>query len=95
MCHADVDAYTHRWVDVEKSPLPDFSIYKQCRDFDAVLKYRDDQHVDYQSFRKPVNVVPEKAPADFKDLFHQWRYVHNDVEFYEQAPREQGSSRPG
>ena len=84
--------YTHRWVDVQKSPLPDFSIYKQCRDFEAILQYRDAHDVDYAEIRKPVDVVPERAPPEFKDLFGQWRYVHNDVDGYEQAEEEERGS---
>ncbi|MCJ1386596.1 hypothetical protein MMC17_009722 [Xylographa soralifera] len=77
MCHADVEVYTWRWVDVQKHPLPDFSINKQCRDFNAVLNYQDQHDWDFDAARRPLDVEPAKAPQDFLDLFEKWDYKGN------------------
>lgn len=45
MCNADVGVITHNWLHDERyyapktRPFPDFSVAKQCRDFDAVMKW--------------------------------------------------------
>ena len=46
MCHADVDVIAHHWVHYRErpsrpaaEPLADFSIVKQCRDFDSLLAW--------------------------------------------------------
>ena len=77
MCHADVEVYTWRWVDVQKHPLPDFHVNKQCRSFDAVLQYRDEHDWDFDAVKMPVDATPAKAPPDFLDLFEKWDYVGN------------------
>ena len=62
---------------MQKHPLPDFSINKQCRDFDAVLNYRDQNDWDFSAARRPPDVKPAKAPPDFLDLFEKWDYEGN------------------
>ena len=79
MCQASVDVVTHRWVDVQKHPIPDFSVRKTCRDFEAVLAYVEARSVEFMSVRRPLDAWVEVAPDEFRDLFFQWEYVANDV----------------
>ncbi|MCJ1431349.1 hypothetical protein MMC27_000700 [Xylographa pallens] len=79
MCQASVDVVTHRWVDVQKHPIPDFSVRKTCRDFEAVLEYVEKRSVEFMSVRRPLDAWVEVAPDEFRDLFFQWEYVANDV----------------
>lgn len=81
MCSASVDLITHRWLDVQQHPFPDFNINKKCRNFEDVLEWQERHVVDdapYHKLRRPVEDAPVSTSDDFKDLFHQWNYVHND-----------------
>ncbi|MCJ1376916.1 hypothetical protein MMC17_000006 [Xylographa soralifera] len=79
MCQASVDVVTHRWVDVQKHPIPDFSVRKVCRDFEAVLQHVEERSVEFMSIRRPLDAWVETAPDVFRDLFFQWEYEANDV----------------
>ena len=79
MCHADAEVYTWRWVDVQRHPLPDFTINKKCRDFGALMKYRDEHYWDFDPVKMPPDVEPFKAPPEFLDLFQKWNYSENRV----------------
>ena len=80
MCEASVDAITHRWVDVQKHPIPDFSVNKVCRDFEAVLDYVEAKSVDFMGIRRPVDAPVVVASQEFRELFFQTEYAANDVE---------------
>ncbi|KAI0102115.1 hypothetical protein GGR51DRAFT_574256 [Nemania sp. FL0031] len=41
MCHADVEVITHEWNEEQPWPFPDFGTVKQCRDFDALLRWAE------------------------------------------------------
>jgi hypothetical protein len=51
MCHADLDIITHNWVhndhisDPKERPFPDFNMVKQCRDFNATLRWAKDNAI--------------------------------------------------
>ena len=56
MCHADADLITYRWTDTQPVPAPDMSLNRKCRNFDDLLKYRDEHKVDidtYDAMEKP------------------------------------------
>ncbi|KAH0172975.1 hypothetical protein KCU67_g1499, partial [Aureobasidium melanogenum] len=41
MCHADTDIIPHRWVEANRHPMAQFSITKQCKQFDQLLELND------------------------------------------------------
>lgn len=41
MCHADTEVVTHVWREGNPVPWPDFGVQKQCRDFEALISFRD------------------------------------------------------
>jgi hypothetical protein len=81
MCSASVDVITHRWLDVQKHPFPDFNIQKKCRNFEDVLAWQEKNVVDdepYHMLRRPADMKPVITSDEFKDIFHQWNYADND-----------------
>jgi hypothetical protein len=50
------------WVDVGDEPYPDFSIDRQCRDFDSILQWQEENSIPMSQFRdvikKPQGVAP-------------------------------------
>jgi hypothetical protein len=53
--------YTHTWLDAQKAAFPDFSMNHKCRDFDAVLRWHDDNSVPLEKFgaiRRPEDFEP-------------------------------------
>ena len=53
-------------------PLPDFSVSHQCRDFDALVRYRDDNAVDLNKWlgmKKPEGVRQVPAPRQYYQIF--------------------------
>ena len=74
MCKADVDIVTHRWLDVRLHPFPDFNIQKKCRDFETILRWQEENVVEFDemmAFRKPREVVPVRTDSEFQRLFSQ------------------------
>ena len=57
ICHADADLITYNWMDTQEHAYPDFSVVKQCRDFEALVRWRDEHRVDREKYlsvvRKP------------------------------------------
>ncbi|EPE07010.1 hypothetical protein F503_03437 [Ophiostoma piceae UAMH 11346] len=45
MCHGDVGVYTHVWREGNPVPWPDFGINRQCRDYNALMEFRDKHDV--------------------------------------------------
>ncbi len=51
ICHADADIITHNWIHNERikepktRPFPDFKVIKQCRDFDGLLGWANEDGV--------------------------------------------------
>ncbi|KAL9611120.1 MAG: hypothetical protein Q9167_004224 [Letrouitia subvulpina] len=73
MCHADLSTITHNWVQGQIHPFPDFGINKKCRDFEAVLEYQTENHVDFETYkwlRRPEGTKELEMTAEFLDI---WR----------------------
>jgi hypothetical protein len=69
MCNANIDIYTHQWNDGVPSPFADFNIDHQCRDFDAILQWQEENSVDQHRFvdlRRPQDAVEHKMSHDFR-----------------------------
>lgn len=80
MCNANVDIYTHYWADAQLNAFPDFSVNHKCRDFDAILKWQEDNSVDVDLFaaiRKPPQYEAKIMSHRFKELFG-WFDSHPD-----------------
>ena len=80
MCTANVDVYTHTWLDAQKNTYLDFSMNHKCRDFDAVLKWHDENSVPLERFRalrRPEGFEAHIMNHDFKEVF-QWYDDHPD-----------------
>ncbi|KAJ6782033.1 hypothetical protein PWT90_06096 [Aphanocladium album] len=62
MCHADTEVVTHVWRAGNPVPWPDFGVRKQCRDFNALLDFRDRMDVEgsWDKFRLYTE-VPDDA----------------------------------
>ncbi|OAA55828.1 hypothetical protein SPI_08035 [Niveomyces insectorum RCEF 264] len=62
MCHADASVYTHVWREGNPVPWADFGINRQCRDFDALMRFRDTHDVEgsFDKFRFYTD-IPEEA----------------------------------
>ncbi|KAH8881865.1 hypothetical protein GQ53DRAFT_621486, partial [Thozetella sp. PMI_491] len=64
MCHSDVGVITHIWSEDTPVPNPDFAINRQCRDFDALMQWRDNTDLKHSSskfinYTAPPGVSPE------------------------------------
>jgi hypothetical protein len=45
MCHADLEIITFEKVRGTPGPFPDFGVTQKCRDWDAILKWKEDNQV--------------------------------------------------
>ncbi|KAJ9228938.1 hypothetical protein DTO169E5_9027 [Paecilomyces variotii] len=83
MCNANVDVYTHYWADAQLNAFPDFNINHKCRDFDAILKWQEENSIDVDTFaeiRRPPEYEPRIMSHRFKELFG-WYKTHEDDHF--------------
>ncbi|MCJ1394221.1 hypothetical protein MMC18_007099 [Xylographa bjoerkii] len=69
-CSANTDPFIHYWVDVGDEPYPDFSINRQCRDFEAVLRWQEEKSIPMSQYRdvirKPEGVAPRIMSQEYK-----------------------------
>jgi len=63
MCSANVDVVTHNWVETQRNPFPDFSINHQCRDFEAVLQWQEENKVPDAAAK--VTLMERPAESEF------------------------------
>ena len=58
------------WVDIGDEPYPDFSINRQCRDFEAVWQWQEDNSIPMSQYRdvirKPTGVAPRIMSLEYK-----------------------------
>ena len=73
MCNANTEILTLNWIEEADYPFPDFSVNRQCRDFDALLKWQEDHAVDPDktlSMKKPMDSARViKGEAEWWNLF--------------------------
>jgi hypothetical protein len=69
-CAANTDPFIHYWVDVGDEPYPDFSINRQCKNFDAILDWQEKNSIPMSQFRdvirKPEGVAPRIMSEEYK-----------------------------
>ncbi|KAK0510644.1 hypothetical protein JMJ35_007076 [Cladonia borealis] len=62
MCSVSVDLITSNWVETQKSPYPDFNVAHQCRDFDAIMQWAQEQQADAQYLERLADI--REPPPD-------------------------------
>jgi len=81
MCTANTDPFIHYWVDIGDEPYPDFSINRQCRDFEAVLRWQEEKSVPMSKYRgvirKPEDAVPRIMTEEYKYMVGLIKASHN------------------
>ncbi|KAL1864375.1 hypothetical protein VTK73DRAFT_5938 [Phialemonium thermophilum] len=80
MCAANVDVYTHFWMDAQVHAFPDFYINHKCRDFDAILAFQEQHAVPVERFaevRAPEGYKVHVMSHEFKEVMH-WYDDHPD-----------------
>lgn len=74
MCHADTEVVTHVWQEGNPVPWPDFGVKKQCRDFNALVEFRDVMDVEdsWDKFRlysnRPSDAIVFPEEDGFSEL---------------------------
>ena len=68
-CNANVEPYLHYWSDSQKEPFPDFNNRHQCRDFDTVLKFHEENSIDQGYFVDKVERPPGVDPVIMSHRF--------------------------
>jgi hypothetical protein len=70
MCSSNTDPFIHYWVDIGDEPYPDFSINRQCRDFEKVLQWQEEKSIPMSQYRdvirKPMGVTPKIMSDEYK-----------------------------
>ncbi len=80
MCSANTDVYTHIWTDTLEHPFPDFNIDHQCKDWDAILAWQQQNALDEDAFvalRRPEGYPYRVMAHEFKEI-HGWFLEHED-----------------
>lgn len=73
MCHADVEVITHVWQEDQDWPYPDFGISKQCRNFESLLEWKEENELEgmgekYLGYAKPPHAVQLPREPGMVDL---------------------------
>ena len=63
MCSASADIVTYNWVEGKAKPVPDFNINRQCRDFESLLRWQNenklpDPKAKWDDIHMPGGFVP-------------------------------------
>ncbi|KAI1277741.1 hypothetical protein F5Y07DRAFT_398294 [Xylaria sp. FL0933] len=72
ICHADAELLTMNWIEEVDYPFPDFSINKQCRDFETLLDWQAERAVDmdqWMNMTKPRDVTIIPGEKEWFQLF--------------------------
>jgi hypothetical protein len=74
MCHSDIGVVTHIWSEDRSVPTPDFGINRKCRDFEALLKWRDETDLDgsftkFKDYRAPQGAPVMPGDPHLADLY--------------------------
>ncbi|KAL9046804.1 MAG: hypothetical protein Q9214_000457 [Letrouitia sp. 1 TL-2023] len=76
MCNADTTMTTMTWLETQQRPFPDFSVNKKCRDFDAIVRWRDDNALDV---KKAGSVTKPEGGDQTKISEMYWKLFGNDT----------------
>jgi hypothetical protein len=76
MCNADTTMTTMTWLETQERPWPDFSVNKKCIDFDALVRWRDENALDIQKagvVRRPPGAQETKVSEMY------WKIMGNET----------------
>ncbi|KAI1410527.1 hypothetical protein F5Y13DRAFT_201982 [Hypoxylon sp. FL1857] len=82
MCHSDVEVVTHVWHESTPQPYPDFGVNRQCRDFDQLLRWKEESdlphaHRKFGAYRAPEGATQVPAePAEVEVLGNATGFKH-------------------
>jgi hypothetical protein len=62
MCYADTSPVTYTWVKDNREPYPDFAVNRQCRDFEALVQWREEHMIPNIQEKGKDYTVPPNAP---------------------------------
>lgn len=80
MCTASTDVYTHLWTDTLEHPFPDFNVQHQCKNYDTIMAWQEQNAVDEDEFvalRRPEGYPYRVMTHKFKEI-HGWFSEHED-----------------
>ena len=72
MCNANVDLITFNWMETQERPFPDFNIKHQCRDFETVRRWQENNAIEMEKWiamKKPEDAISIPAPQGYYDTF--------------------------
>jgi hypothetical protein len=82
-CTGNMDVLTFNWLEGELWPWPNFYVNHQCRDFDAIVKWQDENALPLMMGRnltRPPGVVeiqPSETARKFQNLWKQQHHIGN------------------
>ncbi|KAG2421755.1 hypothetical protein HFD88_005731 [Aspergillus terreus] len=62
MCQPSIELISYNWVEKQVAPFPDFDIYHQCWDYEALLAWQDRHRVTQIQHKWPRLQRPEETP---------------------------------
>lgn len=72
MCQGSLDVLTFNWMETQDWPFPDFFVNRQCRDFDAIVKWQDENALPLMMGRnltRPEGAKQIPAPEALYEMF--------------------------
>lgn len=84
MCHADLEPFTFNWRVGQKKPYADFEIRKTCVDFEAVVRWQEEnknpRHSElWGELEKPWDALEKEAPAGLPPITNETRFTEGGV----------------
>lgn len=74
-CSGNLNLVTLHWVETQEAPWPDFSIDRQCFDFEQLTEWRRENSLDLNKaineVKRPANVTERPAPDKLYE-FNNW-----------------------
>jgi hypothetical protein len=72
MCTGNVDVLTFNWMKAQPLPFTDFFVNHQCRDFDAIVQWQEENALPLMMGRnitRPPNAKEILAPDAYYEMF--------------------------
>ncbi|KAJ5037226.1 uncharacterized protein L3040_007403 [Drepanopeziza brunnea f. sp. 'multigermtubi'] len=80
MCTGSTDLLTVNWMETQSFPFPDFNINHQCRDFDALVEWKEENGVDLErwaAMKRPDGVRQVKPSEGIKEMLRHEHEMKN------------------
>jgi hypothetical protein len=78
MCAGNTDVLTFNWMETQKWPFPDFFVNHQCRDFDTIVRWQEENALPLMMGRnltRPPDAKEIPAPDAYYELFGKEKNV--------------------